>query len=191
MLSCGTLGMENHDKITSSIKQLLRRRKLSKIFIIGDLNLNSVSWDRLTCSSPIEQSFVDSFVDLGLVQCVSKPTHCKGKTLDILLTNTEASIADLKVLENDSICKADHFPITFKIVICKYISGSRPSSVHENLWNETKFNFRPVNSPASPNCTNQYSLTVPLPPHSMQLSVYPSPQLGVGNLLQKWYLIRI
>ncbi|MCP4459695.1 MAG: hypothetical protein GY816_16965, partial [Cytophagales bacterium] len=117
----GTLGMANHDKITSILKNLLHRRKLSKIFIVGDFNLNGVSWDRLTCSSPIEQSFVDSFVDLGLAQCVSNPTHCKGKILDILLTNTVASITDLKVLERDSVCKSDHFPITFKIKakVCK------------------------------------------------------------------------
>ena len=39
----GTLGTDNHDKIVSILKQLLHRRKLSKIFILGDLNLNGVS----------------------------------------------------------------------------------------------------------------------------------------------------
>ncbi|MCP4488244.1 MAG: hypothetical protein GY820_13115, partial [Gammaproteobacteria bacterium] len=103
------------------LRVLLKRRKLSKIFVIGDLNLHGVSWDSLRSSLPIEQLFVDSFIDLGLAQCVTDPTHQKGNTLDILLTNSEASIDDLKVLDHDSICKSDHFPINFKIKvkICK------------------------------------------------------------------------
>ncbi|MCP4456463.1 MAG: hypothetical protein GY816_00305, partial [Cytophagales bacterium] len=117
----GTLGTVNHDKIVSALRVLLKRRKLSKIFVIGDLNLHGVSWDNLRSSLPIEQLFVDSFIDLGLAQCVMDPTHQKGNTLDILLTNSEASIDDLKVLDHDSICKSDHFPINFKIKvkICK------------------------------------------------------------------------
>ncbi len=152
----GTLGMANHDKITSMLKNLLHRRKLSKIFIIGDFNLNSVSWERLTCSSPIEQSFVESFVDLGLVQCVSSPTHCKGKTLDILLTNTEASIADLKVLEKDSICKSDHFPITFKIKakVCKKKSVKRLCYNFKTAnWDRLNHELCHTNWDAMLNCT--------------------------------------
>ncbi|MCP4460360.1 MAG: hypothetical protein GY816_20410, partial [Cytophagales bacterium] len=117
----GTLGMVNHDKIVSSIRSLSKRRKLSKIYVLGDFNLGSVSWDVLTSAVPIEQSFVNSFVDLGLIQCINQPTHQKGNILDILLTNSEASIADLQVLDKDSVCRSDHFPINFKIKIkvCK------------------------------------------------------------------------
>ena len=45
------------------------------------------------------------------------PTHCKGKTLDLLLTNSVSNINDLLVGERDSVCKSDHFPINFKINI--------------------------------------------------------------------------
>ncbi|MCP4459354.1 MAG: hypothetical protein GY816_15235, partial [Cytophagales bacterium] len=117
----GTLGIVNHDKIVSSIRSLSKRRKLSKIYVVGDFNLNGVSWDVLTSAVPIEQSFVNSFVDLGLVQCINQPTHQKGNILDILLTNSEASITDLRVLDKDSVCRSDHFPISFeiKIKVCK------------------------------------------------------------------------
>ncbi len=91
----GTLGMVNHDKIVSSIRSLSKRRKLSKIYVLGDFNLGSVSWDVLTSAVPIAQSFVNSFVDFGLIQCINQPTHQKGNILDILLTNSEASIAEL------------------------------------------------------------------------------------------------
>ncbi len=113
----GTLGMVNHDKIVSSIRSISKRRKLSKIYVLGDFNLSSVSWDALTSDVPIEQSFVNSFADLGLVQCVNQPTHHKGNILDILLTNSEASITDLQVMDKDSVCKSDHFPINFKVKI--------------------------------------------------------------------------
>ena len=59
--------------------------------------------------------FVDSFEDRGLDQCLTVPTHIKGRTLDILLTNSKSLISSLHVLEKDSICKSDHFPITFEI----------------------------------------------------------------------------
>ena len=62
----GTLGFANHEKILGSLRSLLRRRGLSKVFILGDYNLTGVSWSTLTGSCPIEQSFVESFVDLGL-----------------------------------------------------------------------------------------------------------------------------
>ena len=66
-------------------------------------------------SSGIEKLFVDSFEDRGLDQCLTGPTHIKGRTLDIILTNSQSLISSLHVLEKDSICKTDHFPITFEI----------------------------------------------------------------------------
>ena len=63
----------------------------------------------------IEKLFVDSFEDRGLDQCLTVPTHIKGRTLDILLTNSQSLISSLYVLEKNSICKSDHFPITFEI----------------------------------------------------------------------------
>ena len=113
----GTLGFANHEKILGSLKSLFKRRGLSKLFILGDFNLTGVSWSTLSGSCPIEQSFVESFIDLGLQQCVLPPTHCKGKTLDLLLTNSVSNINDLLVGERDSVCKSDHFPINFKINI--------------------------------------------------------------------------
>ena len=120
----GTLGMANHDIIMGQLKDLQRRRRLSKIFLVGDFNLSGVNWSTLRGSPHIEQNFVDSFTDLGLAQCITSPTHCKGKTLDLLLTNSEASIADLVVGEQGSVCKSDHFPISFKINI--KVSRNKP-----------------------------------------------------------------
>ena len=113
----GTLGQGNHNKIITALQSLLKRKNLSKIFIIGDFNLSCVSWESLEGGTPIEQCFVDSFVDLGLVQCINEPTQVSGNTLDILLTNCEPCIDNLRILDKDSICKSDHFPINFNVKI--------------------------------------------------------------------------
>ena len=86
--------------------------------IICTVNLSSISWPLLEnqCSSnPIEKLFVESFTEKGLDQCITEPTHNKGRTLDLLLTNNQSLISNLQVLEKDSICRSDHFPITFDI----------------------------------------------------------------------------
>ena len=137
----GTLGFANHEKILGSLRSLLRRRGLSKVFILGDYNLTGVSWSTLTGSCPIEQSFVESFVDLGLQQCVLTPTHCKGKTLDLLLTNSVSNISNLLVGERDSVCKSDHFPINFKI----NIKVNRRKPVKRMCYNFKNVNWERLN----------------------------------------------
>ena len=87
----GTLGMANHDKLIGAFQTLSRRRNLSKIYVVGDFNLKDAVWDALSSPVPIKQCFIDSFVDLGLVQCVSQPTHRKGNILDLVLTSAETS----------------------------------------------------------------------------------------------------
>ena len=111
----GTLGMENHNKIVNSLRTLIRRRNLSKLFVIGDFNLQGVCWDTAYADSPVESAFVDSFIDLGLTQCVNQPTHRRGNLLDIVLTNAESSVRNLKILDENSVCRSDHFPLEFNI----------------------------------------------------------------------------
>ena len=114
----GTLGPENHEIISKSLKTFYKSKKPKKIFIIGDFNLSSVSWP-YDNDSPINNSterlFVDTFNELGLTQCIAHPTHTKGKILDLLLTNDTQMISNVCVRGHNSICKSDHFPITFEI----------------------------------------------------------------------------
>ena len=109
--------MANHEKLISAFQTLSKKKNLSKIYVVGDFNLKDVSWSTLSSPVPIEQCFIDSFVDLGLIQCVSQPTHQKGNILDLVLTSSDTSIQNLKVLDKDSVCRSDHFPITFNINI--------------------------------------------------------------------------
>ena len=85
----GNLDKPNHQSIMNTIKSFYKIRNPRKIFVVGDFNLGTVKWplsDDNQVSGGIEKSFVDSFQEFGLEQCISEPTHTKGRTLDLLLT---------------------------------------------------------------------------------------------------------
>ena len=114
----GTLGEANHDSIMNTIKTFYKVRNPRKIFIVGDFNLSSVSWPDSEDSSSVdvvEKSFIDSFNEFGLHQCIIEPTHSKGRTLDLLLTNNKNALSNIQVIPDDHICTSDHFPLTFEI----------------------------------------------------------------------------
>ena len=117
----GNLGEANHDCIVQSIKSMYDGRNLRKVFIVGDLNLSSINWTQTEDTQEnidrIDHLFLDSFSELGLHQCVSEPTHVKGRTLDILLTNFRALVSDVKVDKFKSICQSDHYTVSFKVNI--------------------------------------------------------------------------
>ena len=74
----GNLGEPNQQSIMNTIKSFYKIRNPRKIFVVGDFNLKNVKWplsDENQVSSGIEKSFVDSFQEFGLEQCISDPTH--------------------------------------------------------------------------------------------------------------------
>ena len=92
-----------------------------------------------TCNT--QQSFLDLFDNLGLSQLIKEPTHEKGNTLDLILTDRTDSITDLKVLAQNSICKSDHFPITFKLTA----TVNRKKSSKRQIYNFKKANWTKLN----------------------------------------------
>ncbi|MCP4458392.1 MAG: hypothetical protein GY816_10280, partial [Cytophagales bacterium] len=134
----GTLGFENHNIVTKALQSILKKRKPAKVYIIGDFNLAATSWQKSSPSSsvPIEQQFIDSFNQFGLQQMIRCPTHSGGNTLDILLSNFDASISELNVMDKDAVCKADHFSISFNI----------NKKIHRRKFAKRKFyNFKKAN----------------------------------------------
>ena len=71
--------------------------------------------DHINVCNHLDRLFVNSFEEFGLHQCINVPTHCKGKTLDLLLTNTASLVSNVHVSEHFAICKSDHFPISFEV----------------------------------------------------------------------------
>ena len=144
----GTLAEPNHDKIISNLRSILNKRKPPKVHIIGDFNLASSSWDNLTSSIPVEQLFIDSFSDLGLKQCIDTPTHSRGNILDILLTNSESHISNINVLDQNAVCKSDHFPVTFSVktkVHLKKASKRKCYNFKKARWDELNFELNHSN----------------------------------------------
>ena len=144
MFTCyrvGTLGQAHHDTLTSYIRSLTSNRKPSKIFIVGDLNLPQADWQSSSSPVPIEHNFINSFNNLSLVQLIRGPTHKSGNTLDILLSNSEPSIENLLVHDPHSICKSDHFPLTFSIKT----SFSRKKTPKRSVYNFKKANWSEIN----------------------------------------------
>ena len=50
----GTLGIENCLEICNAVTKLLRKKRVKKLFIIGDFNLRNVNWETNESSNNIE-----------------------------------------------------------------------------------------------------------------------------------------
>ena len=111
----GTLGMANLLEIEKHLKEIASRKKFKEHVVVGDFNLSSISWADGFSSVELERRFLDMFNSLGLSQLIDQPTHDKGKTLDLLLSNVSGSISNILVAGKNEICSSDHFGITFSI----------------------------------------------------------------------------
>ena len=142
----GTLQEQNHDSIMNSFKSFYGGRTHKDVVIIGDFNLNSVTWPLTeevhNMANRIDKMFIDSFAEFGLQQCLESPTHNKGKVLDLLLTSNSALINDLKVHGGGEICKSDHYPISLSINT-KFKFKEQPK---RKVYNFKKANWDRLNS---------------------------------------------
>ena len=111
----GTLGIDNCSEVTNAINTLLRKKRIKKFFLIGDFNLSNADWNNNCSSNNTEQAFIDEFIRAGLIQLINQPTHYRGNTLDILLTNSENTIDNIAIEPTSGICKSDHYTISFNI----------------------------------------------------------------------------
>ena len=58
----GTLGAENHRAVDSYLRNLAMRKKYSNIILIGDINLNQVTWPLSgNITSRIQGEFLETF----------------------------------------------------------------------------------------------------------------------------------
>ena len=140
----GTLGEDNHKSIMNSLRSFYGGRVHKNIFIVGDLNLSSVEWplsENNNSARGIDLKFLDSFHELGLKQLINCPTHNKGKVLDLLLTNNSSLVKNTKVLDNEVLCKSDHYPISFSVA-CK-VNHLKPPK--RKIYNYKRANWDQLN----------------------------------------------
>ena len=119
----GTLGDNNLLEVEKHLRSVASKKKCKAHIIIGDFNLSSVSWNDNFSNIGLENKFLDLFNDLGLTQIIDKPTHEKGKVLDLLLTNVPGLVNNWNVLGKNAVCSSDHYAITFDLKT-KYSSKS-------------------------------------------------------------------
>ena len=141
----GTLGIPNHTRVQSYLHKIAKRRGISNLVLIGDLNLSKTNWHNVESSCEIEQSFIDMFSDLGLTQLINQPTHEKGNLLDVLLTKFPCNISNCKVADKDYICKSDHYGIHFEL----NSKAKREKSVKRAIYNLKKANWSKLNEDLS------------------------------------------
>ena len=92
--------------------------------MIGDFNFPEVFWpdvatsDEFATSNKLHKKFLHFLIsDLGHTQIIREPTHRSENVLDLLFTNVSNLIKNLKVLDQNEFCLADHFAISFEIEI--------------------------------------------------------------------------
>ena len=137
----GTLGVSHRETLIAYLRSLVSKRNPPKVYFVGDLNLPFADWDSSRSPVPMEQGFIDSFGNLAFPQLVSQPTHKSGNILDVLLTNSSSTVDDILVLDEHSLCKSDHFPISFSI---KH-SFSRKKTPKRSVYNFKRANWDQMN----------------------------------------------
>ena len=138
----GTLGLDNFEHFKKHFMALATERKIQRHILIGDFNLDDVSWPDGQTSCELQSYFVNFLTDdLGHTQLVSSPTHKDGNVLDLLFTNIPSLIKNIKVLDQNEMCLSDHFGITLDIdVKTKYIKQPK-----RKIFNYSKGKFRELN----------------------------------------------
>ena len=118
--------------------------------LLGDFNFRKINWSIITCSSRLENQFVDTITDNLLNHVVHTPTR-ENNILDIVLINDPIQISDLQV--HTHFGSSDHNMIYFglqcpiprvsraqrKIYIAKEIMKLSTPNYHSSTGNR---NFR-------------------------------------------------
>ena len=87
-------GLNYYDQVTQYLHSITNNEK---VLIVGDFNLPDINWASMTSSSESSSKFCDYVFEDNLTQLVFNPTHNKGNTLDLVLTNMEDQVSDLSV----------------------------------------------------------------------------------------------
>jgi hypothetical protein len=144
----GTLSTRNQLALQEYFSSMLKNKKYSKMFIVGDLNFPDLSmthWNTGQGTQNLNQAFLDMFNNMRLEQCIEQATHRHGKILDVLLTNAPQSLTHVSVGDENSVCASDHFPVSFKIKA----NVRRRQAVKREIFNYKKADWKSLNSDLS------------------------------------------
>ena len=125
----------------------MRKRGVKEFVLIGDFNLPKINWSNLSSTVSLEQEFLHVFAENSLLQCINVPTHYRGNTLDLLLTQSNRFGDNVTVHKDSVLCKSDHYLITFDINLkCKHrkISIRKSYNFKKADWERLNTGFREI-----------------------------------------------
>lgn len=85
------------------------------IIIVGDFNMPDICWLTLSGTSPFSNAFCDFVFNNNLIQVINTSTHMKGNLMDLVLTNTDNLIHNLKVPPSHPLIPSDHYLIFLRV----------------------------------------------------------------------------
>ncbi|KAF6026525.1 hypothetical protein EB796_015168 [Bugula neritina] len=105
------------------------------IVMVGDFNLPDIDWNdsnrpvlKTTRETNLHQLFVDFIISNNLSQAINKPTHDKGNTLDLVVTNVTTTNPRV-----ESSC-SDHFIINFNVLVDNVIKRTASLTKPKPYW---------------------------------------------------------
>jgi hypothetical protein len=110
---------------------------LSKVegdtILVGDFNFPEINWSQLSTTNR-SQEFIDTVNAMQLDQLVHFPTHDRGNTLDLVLTNCSDRIRN--VVDGGKLSRSDHSIIN--ITVSAQFKAKKPKK-YRYLWNKANF----------------------------------------------------
>ena len=102
--------------------------------IIGDFNYPNIDWNTFTSSSANVRQFLDIVINKDYSQIIDFPTHVRGNTLDLLLTDLPSD--SITVSSQGRLGKSDH-----NILLVKTRLSAPESKTTEQIpqWNRANF----------------------------------------------------
>jgi len=94
-------------------RQLQAALQSQALVLMGDFHHPDISWEDHTARQAQPRRFLQSINDNFLMQVVEEPTR-RGMLLDLVLTNKEGLVEDLKV--GGSLSCSDHEMVEFRIL---------------------------------------------------------------------------
>jgi Endonuclease-reverse transcriptase len=84
-----------------------------KCIMIGDFNVPDINWEAGMARGRVDAELLEATQVAGLEQLIDFPTHVRGNTLDLLLTNIPENISN--IYDAGHLGCSDHCMIRFDI----------------------------------------------------------------------------
>ena len=113
------------------------------VLLMGDFNLPSLDWagEQPVLEqyvSPLDRSFYDVFLSVGLVQLVREQTHdISGNTLDLVLVSDEENVGEVVVLPPLPGCH--HCPVLVDVLVPGICGGDVDGGDDIKLWHKGNY----------------------------------------------------